>query len=154
MYSGQGVAEILDLLMILWLGLLTYFFWKNRGFLKKLFPEKEDGEIKDKFEEILSFLEREKARDEVLNKNLRVLQRQGFGHLQRVSILRYNPYGDTGGNVSFSLAILDGLGNGVLITSLHTRAGTRVYAKDIVKGESSLKLSKEEAEVLAQAMKE
>jgi hypothetical protein len=90
--------------------------------------------------------------NQVLNKNLRAIYREGMGHVQKTAVLRYNPYQDTGGNVSFSLALLDGKDGGVVITSLHTRAGTRVYVKEILNGKSELALSKEEKQVLEKAV--
>jgi len=65
---------------------------------------------------------------------------------------KYNPYNDTGGDQSFSLVLLDGKLNGTILTSLHSRSGTRIYAKVIKKGESELDLSKEEKEVLKKAI--
>ncbi|HLX35257.1 MAG TPA: DUF4446 family protein [Candidatus Limnocylindrales bacterium] len=72
--------------------------------------------------------------------------------LGRVALVRYNPFDDTGGNQSFALAILDADGDGFVISSLHARAGTRVYAKSVVRGRSDVALSDEEAEALRQAL--
>ncbi len=68
------------------------------------------------------------------------------------SVLRYNPFKDLGGDQSFAIALLDGKGDGMIISSLHTREGTRVYAKPVTKGVSSHKLSKEEETVIHNAM--
>ena len=48
---------------------------------------------------------------------------------QRIGLVRFNPFEDTGGNQSFALALLDGRGDGFVVSSLHARTGTRVYAK-------------------------
>lgn len=71
---------------------------------------------------------------------------------QRVGLVRYNPFGDTGGNQSFALALLDGNANGIVVSSLHARAGTRIYAKTLAGGRSDSPLSDEEAEALRQAI--
>ncbi len=55
-------------------------------------------------------------------------------HLQRLTLKRFNPFGDTGGDQSFILAILDGNADGVVITSLHSRENTRFYVKSIKGG--------------------
>jgi hypothetical protein len=68
--------------------------------------------------------------------------------LQRVGIVRYNPFEETGGNQSFALAVLDADEHGVIISSLHARSGTRVYAKAVTGGRPSGALSDEEAEAL------
>lgn len=72
--------------------------------------------------------------------------------VQRTGLVRYNPFEDTGGNQSFAVALLDANGDGVVVSSLHTRQNTRVYAKAIAGGRSEAALSEEEAEALRQAM--
>jgi len=70
---------------------------------------------------------------------------------QRIGIVRFNPFEDTGGNQSFALALLDAAGNGWVLSSLHARSGTRVYAKAIHEGRSDGALSDEEAAAIKQA---
>jgi hypothetical protein len=80
------------------------------------------------------------------------LERDALGALGRVGFVRFNPFEDTGGNQSFALAMLDGRGDGFVVSSLHARAGTRVYAKAIANGTSEAALSDEEAEALNEAL--
>jgi hypothetical protein len=75
-------------------------------------------------------------------------QRRSF---QRVGLVRYNPFEETGGNQSFALALLDAGGDGWVLSSLHARSGTRVYAKAIKGGRSDAGLSAEETAAIAQA---
>ena len=70
---------------------------------------------------------------------------------QRVGLVRFNPFEDTGGNQSFALALLDAEGNGWVLSSLHARSGTRVYAKAVHEGRSDGALSDEEAAAIKQA---
>jgi hypothetical protein len=72
--------------------------------------------------------------------------------IQRTGLVRYNPFEDTGGNQSFAVALLDWNGDGVVVSSLHARQNTRVYAKAILGGRSEAALSDEEAEALRKAM--
>ncbi len=76
---------------------------------------------------------------------------QGFG-FQKVGLVRFNPFEDTGGNQSFALALLDDHGDGFIVSSLHARAGTRIYAKAIAQGKCDTALSGEEAEALKVAL--
>jgi hypothetical protein len=55
-------------------------------------------------------------------------------HVQQVTLKRFNPFGDTGGDQSFILALLDGNSDGVVITSLHSRENTRFYVKSVSGG--------------------
>lgn len=73
--------------------------------------------------------------------------------LQKISMVRFNPFGDVGGDQSFSLAMLDGHDSGLILTSIHGRGGTRVYAKPIDLGKSKYSLSAEEKKALAGAIK-
>ena len=68
--------------------------------------------------------------------------------VQKVGVVRFNPFGDVGGNQSFVIALLDNSLNGVIIQSLYSREGVRVYSKQIKKGESEYTLGKEEEEAI------
>ena len=79
------------------------------------------------------------------------LERESRRAFQRVGLVRYNPFEETGGNQSFALALLDADGNGWVLSSLHARSGTRIYAKTITAGRSEAALSTEEADAIRQA---
>ncbi|MCX6765452.1 MAG: DUF4446 family protein [Candidatus Moranbacteria bacterium] len=59
-----------------------------------------------------------------------------FRGLHKIGVIRFNPFKDIGGDQSFAIALLDGKNSGIVISSLHTREGTRVYAKPVIRGES------------------
>jgi hypothetical protein len=69
-----------------------------------------------------------------------------------VALLRYDAFEDVGGQLSFSCALLDEHGSGVVITSINGRQETRVYAKSMTRGNSSYNLSAEEQEAIRQAL--
>jgi hypothetical protein len=81
-----------------------------------------------------------------------ILEANGRRAIQRIGFVRFNPFEDTGGNQSFALALTDLGGDGFIVSSLHSRTGTRLYAKAIVAGRSDAALSAEEAEALRQAL--
>ena len=73
--------------------------------------------------------------------------------LHKFATIRFNPFKDVGGDQSFTIAMLDGKNNGIIITSLYTREGTRVYSKSISGGKSEkYPLTEEEKEVLHSAI--
>jgi len=72
--------------------------------------------------------------------------------ISKQALIRFNPFGDTGGNQSFVLALLDNNNNGVVLSSVHARTGTRVYAKEIRDGLSKYNLSDEETIALQKAL--
>lgn len=68
--------------------------------------------------------------------------------IQKVGVVRFNPFAEVGGNQSFAIALLDKHLNGVIILSLYAREGVRVYSKSLKEGKSEYRLSKEEEEAI------
>lgn len=71
---------------------------------------------------------------------------------QKIGVIRYNPFKDAGGDQSFSIAFLDAKNDGVVITSLYSKEGNRVFAKPIKDGQSKYLLSGEEREAITKAI--
>jgi hypothetical protein len=95
---------------------------------------KEFNQLKKEFEKVLKEFENLKEREKL--------------KIQKVGIVRFNPFEDVGGNQSFSIALLDGKDDGVVITSLYLKDGNRVFAKPIKGGKSEFNLSKEEIQAI------
>ena len=76
----------------------------------------------------------------------------GAKMIQRVGVVRFNPFPDTGGNQSFVMAMLDARGDGVVLSSLHSRGGTRVYLKQVTTGRAEIALSQEEIQAIGRAL--
>jgi hypothetical protein len=72
--------------------------------------------------------------------------------IRHVRTMRYNAFGDAGGDQSFAIAMLDDSGDGVVISTLHARDGVRVYAKPVAGGRSAYAMSTEEERVVSEAM--
>jgi len=85
---------------------------------------------------------------DTLDARTATLERDGRFAFQKIGLVRYNPFEETGGNQSFALALLDANDDGVVVSSLHARAGTRIYAKSLHAGRSDAALSEEESEAL------
>jgi hypothetical protein len=84
-------------------------------------------------------------------RHLRELEQRLPLAVQQVGLVRFNAFSDSGGELSFALALLDAAGSGVVISSLYGRDEARVYAKPIVAGQSTFPLSSEETAALAEA---
>lgn len=149
-WVGPAVAGFLAA----WLGVLTYFIWQQGKFLTSLFPKSGERDIRKKFEEVLKYVEEFKVDLGQLKNKLDEVEKNGQIHIQRVGLKRYNPYDDTGGDQSFTVALLNNKGTGFVITSLHARSQTRVFAKLVVEGKSGeYQFSKEEEQVVKEALK-
>jgi hypothetical protein len=71
--------------------------------------------------------------------------------LRHVAVVRYDAFGDMGGRLSFSAAIIDDRGDGLVVSAIHARDESRTYAKGVVQGESEVTLTPEEQQALAAA---
>lgn len=71
--------------------------------------------------------------------------------LRHVALVRYDAFGDMGGRMSFSAAVVDDAGDGLVITAIHGRGESRSYAKGLVAGASDLPLSPEEQQAVEAA---
>jgi hypothetical protein len=73
--------------------------------------------------------------------------------LRHVAVIRYDAFGDMGGRLSFSAAMLDDAGDGLVLTSIHGRSEARTYAKGVKAGSSEQSLSPEEQQTIELAMR-
>ncbi|MEO7131413.1 MAG: DUF4446 family protein [Dermatophilaceae bacterium] len=74
--------------------------------------------------------------------------------LRHVAVVRYDAFGDMGGRLSFSAAIVDDHGDGLVVSSIHARGESRTYAKGIVSGASAITLTPEEQQALRSASRD
>ncbi|WMI81162.1 DUF4446 family protein [Anaerotignum sp. MB30-C6] len=72
-------------------------------------------------------------------------------NIQKVGLIRYNPFDEMGGNLCFALALLDGEDNGIVLNGIHSRTGSFTYAKPIQMGVSIYMLSEEEIKAVEMA---
>ncbi|MBP6889263.1 MAG: DUF4446 family protein [Candidatus Moranbacteria bacterium] len=120
--------------------LFLFFSGKNAKTLETILTEqlKQTRELDREIQELFDAMEK-----------LRTLS---FKSLHKYAVLRFNPFKEVGSNQSFSVAFLDGDDSGVVVSSLHTREGTRVYAKPILKGkDSGFPFTEEEKNVILKA---
>jgi hypothetical protein len=73
--------------------------------------------------------------------------------LRHVAVVRYDAFGDMGGRLSFTAALLDDAGDGLVITSIHGRSEARTYAKGVKAGSSDQTLSPEEQQAVQLALR-
>ncbi len=85
-----------------------------------------------------------------LQKELEALLRTGT--IRNVGLVRFNPFPDAGGDQSFAIALLDAEGTGIVLSSLHARTDTRVFAKPVQTGRSRYPLSEEEQDAIRRAL--
>ena len=143
-------AVILALIVIN--AFLTAYSYKTNKKIDKLL---EGGKIKD-FKDIF-LAQKDKNND--LEKDIKdaFLKIKDLGDtlentIQKIGVVRFNPFKDIGGDQSFVIALLDNKNNGFLISSLFVKEGSRVYTKAVKNGKSSHTLLEEETEAINKAI--
>jgi len=129
-WIGLGAA-------FLWVIVLTILFLKLRNHYNTLI----DGVNKKTLEGVLTNIVRDlhTAKKDIVNLSNRcdTIDKQQLTNIQKIGLLRFNPFKDTGGDQSFILALLDANDTGVVVTALYSRSGTRWYAKKVIAGKGS-----------------
>ena len=88
---------------------------------------------------------------EGLRGEVQALRVEASDALRHLAVVRYDAFGDMGGHLSWSLALLDDSGHGVVLTSIHGRSEARTYAKNITAWKCEQQLSPEEQEAITHA---
>lgn len=152
------MSDLVDLLpviliaLLLWLSGLTFVFYRLLSHYRKVAKKAHEGDLVKALENLFAkeesnSLEVKRLREEVIE-----IKKDAVYSVQKIGITRFNPFGETGGDQSFSVCLLNGNDDGFILTALHTRDRTRVYTKSIVGGESKTELSHEEQKVLKNAL--
>lgn len=146
------VAIIFGAILVLWNAVLTLLFLKFYGYYNRLAADGKRVDLAKILDDLMVKQARaEKTIDEIITKCVK-LEKDGALHIQKVGLLRFNPFRDTGGDQSFILALVDAHNTGVIISGLHTRTGTRWYAKHVIHGKGEeYALSQEEEKALKMA---
>ncbi len=149
----MNINLILGVIAIVWLLFITSFLVWFYLSLKNILKDSKDKNFLKTFKNIEEI--QQKNLKDILNLNLDLdsFKKESRLNIQRVGLTKYNPFKETGGNNSFSLVLLDGNKNGIIITSLHTRERTRLYLKEVISGKPKIELSNDEEQALKESLK-
>ena len=148
-----NIQLILLIIIGIWALVLSVFVFIIFSFFKKLSKGIKEPDIRKTLDKILVAETKNQSEIQEIKKEIQNIKHMDLEHIQKMSLIRFNPFKEIGGDHSFSLALLDGKENGVIVTTLHTRDRTRVYAKTIKNGKSEFELSGEEKKALLKAQK-
>lgn len=149
----SNLILFLFFLIILWLVIISVLLWKALSHYNKLVHGLTSKNFKSVIENILSNVNLAKKDIDYLKAYCDKIEKDGLLHIQKIGLVRFNPFKDTGGDQSFILSLVDGNGTGVIISGLYARSGTRWYAKKIVKGKSTEhELSDEEKKAIKEVI--
>lgn len=142
-------------LLFLFLFIMFFVFIVRLGKVKKQYKRIMKGNQKQDFEQVLfqyaddvkSVMEQQK---EILH-SIKQIEKEMEQKLGPIGVVRFNAFGNTGSDLSYSVALLDSQNNGVILSSIFGREESRTYAKPIVNGTSSYLLTDEEKQALQAA---
>jgi hypothetical protein len=138
--------------LLVWMALLQRSQSRLRGRLRRVLPGGESTSLDQALESQLERIDSLSQRIDALNKLHHELEAITQRAVQKVGVIRYNPFADAGGDQSFAIALLDSEGTGVVISSLHSRTETRIFAKPVQRARSTYPLSDEEQQAIKKAL--
>lgn len=148
--AAAGVAIVLILFIMNIVSLVKI------GKLKKKYKSFMEGKDAKSLEETIISRFRQmddlKVNQELQNKDIQVLKANILKTYQKFGLVKYDAFNEMGGQLSFSLALLDKKNNGFLLNTVHNREGSYTYVKEIFDGKSEINLSEEEEKALNNAI--
>lgn len=147
------IASIVIVVLLIGVIYLTikviYLDKKYKKFMKKL---GESENLEEDLENYMYKVERvEKQNAEILG-SIDTIKKDQRQCIQKVGIVRYSAFQDTGSDLSFTLALLDENNNGIVLNGIYSREMSNIYAKPIENGKSTYTLSEEEQQAINKAI--
>jgi len=152
--SAGSMALVALVLALLALGGLVLMLARQQRLLgqyEHLMTGTSGGNLEAMLNDHVAQVRETAVRVEAVSQLAQRLEKAAYFSLQHMGVVRFNPFQDSGGDQSFAIALVDGHGNGVVLSSLHARDATRVYAKPLCKWESDYSLTEEEKQAIALA---
>lgn len=147
-----NLSQVALFIGLIWLLTLTFLFWKIYSHYSKLTKGSNKKSLVSILEDILKEVDLFKKDINNIKDKYDKIEKESIFHIQKIGLLRFNPFKDTGGDQSFILALLDANDTGVVISGLYSRAGTRWYAKRVITGKGvEHELSEEEKKAIKEA---
>jgi hypothetical protein len=151
-FTSDIVSGIIFFVLIAWVVVLSVTVLRMVRHYNTLIGNTNKTGLKDVLEVLLATQKGLQNQTKDLYKILDEVRKDGKLHIQRIGLVRFNPFSDTGGSQSFTLSLLDGHDNGLVMTSLYARTGNRWYIKEVRSGKGKeIVLSKEEQAAVQKA---
>ncbi|MCX6816880.1 MAG: DUF4446 family protein [Candidatus Beckwithbacteria bacterium] len=152
MILNSVILQYLVLFLFLWVIVLTVLLVRSLLHYNRLTKKITKKDLKTVLSQLLDKVELNEKEIAILNQELIKVKVNLKSTFQKIGFVRFNPFSQTGGDQSFCLALLDENDNGLVLSSLHSREATRLYAKTIKnKQAENYELSKEELKAIQNA---
>ena len=130
--NSTPILTVSVVVLFVWCIVLTALIAKGQQFFKTLAKGVTKKDLLSILKQLVSSLEQASKKIEANEHSIAEIQNENHTHLQKIGFVRFNPFSDTGGDQSFCLCLLDKDNNGIVVTSLHSRQSTRLYAKQVI----------------------
>jgi uncharacterized protein DUF4446 len=154
----ENLALVVGVMGLVVIGLAILVFAQSRRIrrsadaYRSLVSDSQGGSLQQLLDSHLGKVIEVGTRMEELSAMYESLETRSRGSLQHVGLVRFNPFEDTGSDQSFAIALLDDRRDGIVLSSLHGRGQTRIFAKPVEGGASTHQLSDEEAQAIRVAV--
>ena len=158
--SIGGIVEIIAILIVAvlllalagWVAFLEYRYQNLARSFRLLMTGRGGADLEATLQGYIGRMDRIETLAQAMEDRSNKIEARFPYFLQHIGVVRFNPFPDKGGDQSFTVALLDDQADGVVLSGLHSRVDSRVYAKPVVRGQSSYTLTGEEKEAIARAM--
>ncbi len=153
MFNNQPTLFLfLMVVLISWVSGITYLLLKTLSNYNRLSKGVSNKTLSDLLNDLIKQNQLTESELKKTRQEIRTLGKDTDHCISKVGLVRFNPFADTGGDQSFTLALLNSEDTGIVVTSLYARTGVRWYIKNIRKGKGvEHELSKEEGEAVNKA---
>jgi hypothetical protein len=136
-------------IFIIWLGILTFLVLKTRMHYQKLIAATKKGTLEQILEQVIQNDEHLVKENATIQQELKNILDYQKLNLQKIGLVRFNPFERTGGEQSFVIAFLDSYNTGIVVNYIYMRDGMHVYAKKVKRGKGEkYELSHEEIKAI------
>ena len=152
-YFDLGLIIFIMILIILYITNIVKLGKIRRNYASFMNKVGNGENIQESLEKYVKQVEEVKKENETLKKGIQQLETGVAGCIQKVGLIRYSAFKDTGSDLSFTLALLNKENTGVVLNGIYSRDMSNIYAKPVEKGVSTYTLSEEEKQAIEKVMK-
>lgn len=143
------IIYVIVVIVFIWLGVLTRIILKTKAHYNNLISSTGKHKLDEILDELLMIDKATKQELDMVKKELYEEVKVSALHIQKIGLVRFNPFEKSGGEKSFVITFLNSQNSGIVINFIHTRDGLRIYSKKIAKGKSEeFELSEEEKKAI------
>ena len=146
------ISVILCILVIAFIILLVKLFSINKKYKTFINKLGNGNNIEEDLENYMYRVERVEKQNAEIRGLINTIDTNMENCIQKIGIVRYNAFKDTGSDLSFALAMLDEKNNGVVLNGIYSREMSNIYAKPVEKGKSTYTISEEEQQAIQKAI--